>query len=67
MLNSLAGDLVDLSKFLTKDKLALSSLQFSWTNATYMNTHGMAKCIKQELVGKLIRNIFFTNIDDEQN
>lgn len=67
MLNSLARDLVDLFKFLTKDKSTLSRLQFSQTNATYMNTHSMAKYIKQELVGKLIRNTFSINIDDKHN
>lgn len=61
---SLAPDIVELSKFLTKDKSALSKLRFSRTSATYINTHGTAKCLKDDLSSKLKDNFFSLNIDE---
>lgn len=61
---SLAGELVNLSKHLAKDKLALSKLHFSRTSATYVNTHGTAKCMREELVDKLKGTFFSLNIDE---
>ena len=61
---SLAPDLVALSKFLAKDKSALSKLRFSQTSATYITTHGTAKCLKEDLISKLKGNFFSLNIDE---
>jgi hypothetical protein len=64
---SLAPDIVELSKFLAKDKSALSKLKMSRTSATYITTHGTAKCLKEELVSKLKGNFFSLNIDEATN
>ena len=64
---SLAPKLVELSKHLAKDKLALSRLKMSRTTDTYINTYGTAKCMRTELVQKLKSIYFSLNFDEATN
>lgn len=59
-----ALDLVDFVKFLNKDKSALSRLKFSRISTTYINMHGIAKYLKEEMVSKLMWKIFSLNFDE---
>jgi len=50
---TLTEDLINFAKRLSGDKQALDKTTISRTSATYINTHGVAKCFKEELKLKL--------------
>ena len=64
---SLAEDLLDYAKRLSEDKVALDKTTISRTSATYINTHGVARCYKDELKSKLKNRTISLNIDEATN
>lgn len=46
---TLAENLLAFAKCLNKDKQALEKTTISKSSVTYINTHGVAKCLKDEL------------------
>ena len=49
----LAEDRLDYAKRVSEDKVALEKTTISRTSASYITTHGVARCLKDELKLKL--------------
>ena len=64
---TIAEDLLELAKTLSTDKPALLKTTLSATSATYITTHGVAKCFKDELKSKLKGQILSLNLDEATN
>ena len=46
---SIAPDLLKFAQRLSEDKVSLDKTTISKSSATYINTHGVARCFKNEL------------------
>lgn len=64
---SLAEDLLQYAKRVSSDKPALEKSTISRTSATYITTHGVTKCLKEELKYKLKDKKLSLNIDEATN
>lgn len=64
---SLAEDLLDYAKRVSEDKVALEKTTISRTSASYITTHGVARCFKDELKMKLKDRKLSLNIDEATN
>jgi len=61
---TLADDLIKFAQRLSQDKVALDKTTMSKSSATYINTHGMAKSMKEDLKVKLKEKMFSLNVDE---
>ena len=64
---TLADDLIKFAQRLSQDKVALDKTTMSKSSATYINTHGMAKSMKEDLKVKLKEKMFSLNVDEATN
>lgn len=64
---TIAEDLLNLAKRLSEDKQALEKATLSKTSATYITTHGVAKCFKDELKQKIKGQLVSLNLDEATN
>lgn len=64
---TLAENLLAFAKRLSRDKQALEKTTISKSSATYINTHGVAKCMKDELKMKVKGKMVSLNIDEATN
>ena len=64
---SIADDLVNFAKCLSEDKPALDKMTLSKWSITYINTHGVTKCIKDDLKHKLRGTMLSLNLDEATN
>lgn len=56
---SIAPDILELSKELSKDKKALNRLLMHWTAAAYKLKYGVAQTFKDKLISDLQKAFFF--------
>lgn len=64
---SIAPNILDLAKTLSKDLTSLNSLQMGRSSATYKLKYGLAKTVKEEQFDKLKHAFFSLNIDESTN
>lgn len=64
---SLAEDLLEYTKRVSEDKVALGKTTISRTSASYINTHGVARCFKDELKMRLKDRKVSLNVDEATN
>jgi len=64
---TLGPELLEFAKRLSQDKQALDKTTISKTSATYINTHGVAKSLKEQLKDKLKGQVLSLNCDEATN
>ena len=64
---TLAPELLEFAKRLSEDKQALDKTTISKSSATYINTHGVAKSLKNDLKQKLKGQMLSLNADEATN
>lgn len=65
---TMAPALISYAQKMAVDKAALSRLSMSRQHATYLLTHGIAKCFKEDLCGSLKESAGFSlNVDESTN